>query len=89
MEENRSVKQTLVVKNRNTLSLDGVINVVGFDEGYVSLMTSGGRIIVEGKELKIEGLTKDDGVILISGTIDGVFYSADKEKGGIFSRLFK
>ena len=89
MEEKKGVKQTLTVNNREELRLDGVANVEGFDEGYVSLSTAGGRVVVEGKGLKIEALTKDDGVVFISGKIDGVFYSDEKARSGIFSKLFK
>ena len=42
----------------------------------------------EGSNLKIESLTKEDGVITVSGSISGVFYKTDKVKSGIFSRMF-
>lgn len=89
MEEKKSVKQTLTINNREELHLDGVLNVEGFDEGYVSLSTVAGKVVVEGSSLKIEALTKDDGVVFISGKIDGVFYSDEKARQGIFSRFFK
>ena len=89
MDENKSLKQTLIIKNRSEISLDGVMNVEGFDESYVSLATSGGRIVIEGENLKIEGLTKEDGRILISGKFDAVLYSEEKSRSGIFSRFFK
>ena len=89
MDENQRVKQTLTVNNREELHLDGVLNVEGFDEGYVSLSTVGGRVVIEGTNLKIEALTKENGVILISGKIDGVLYSDEKGRSGIFSRFFK
>lgn len=89
MDENKSFKQTVMIRNRNEISLDGVVNVEGFDEGYVSLASVGGRIVIEGADLKIEGLTKEDGKILISGKIDAVLYTEEKTRSGIFSRFFK
>ena len=89
MDEKMIKKQTLSVCNREKLNLDGVINVEGFDESYVSLSTVGGRVVVEGSALKIEELTKDDGAILISGKIDGVFYTDEKIRTGILSKIFK
>ena len=48
MDENRNVKQSLVIKNRNLVTIDGVNNVEGFDEGYVALSSTAGRIINRG-----------------------------------------
>ena len=78
----------LSIKERNVIMLDGVINVSGFDEGYVTLETSDGRITIEGVGLKIESLCRDGGVIEIRGRIDGVFYAKEKKGGSRFSRLF-
>ena len=79
----------LTVRDRQSVTLDGVKNVEGFDEGYVSLATNSGKVIIEGKGLKIESLTRDDGVIFISGRINGVYYSEEKPERGFFSNLFK
>ena len=89
MDENRNVKQSLVIKNRNLVTIDGVNNVEGFDEGYVALSSTAGRIIIEGENLKIEGLTKDGGEILISGKIDAVSYAGERSRSGFFGRFFK
>lgn len=89
MDDNKVVKQTLLLNNREELRLDGVLNVEGFDEGYVSLSTVGGRVVIEGESLKIEELTKDNGSILIKGKIDGVLYSDEKMRQGFFSKIFK
>ena len=61
--------KNLNVRERNNLSLDGVCNIVGFDETLVSLATSEGKIIIEGENLKIESLTRELGEIDISGKI--------------------
>ena len=80
---------TLIIKDRQSLTLDEVKNVIGFDEGYVSLETTSGKVAIEGDGLKIESLSKENGVILISGRIDGILYSDEKISKGVFSRLFK
>lgn len=79
----------LTVNKRKSVTLDGVKNVLGFDEGYVSLSTNLGKVVIEGKELKIESLTRDGGVIFVSGRIDGVYYSEEKATRGVFANLFK
>ena len=79
---------TLNVKERNLITLNGVCNVIGFDEGYVTLDTNDGKIIIEGEGLKIESLSKQGGEISISGKICGVFYSEKKNLKSPFGRLF-
>lgn len=84
------IKHTgLTVKERNRLSLNGVSNIESFDEGYITLETSDGRICIEGQGLKIESLSREGGEIQITGKIMGVFYSDKKKNTGRFSGLFK
>lgn len=80
---------TLTIKERSSVTADGVENVLGFDETYVALSTVAGKIIIEGQGLKIENLSKDHGEILISGRISGVFYEEKKTPKGILARIFK
>ena len=84
------IKHTgLTVKERNRLSLNGVSNIESFDEGYITLETSEGRICIEGQGLKIESLSREGGEIQITGKIIGVFYSDKKKNVGRFYGLFK
>lgn len=78
----------LKVKERNRLTLNGVTNVESFDEGYVTLATSDGRVCIEGEGLKIESLARESGEIEIVGKINGVFYTEQRKKGGRLSKLF-
>ena len=83
------IKHTnLSVKEQNSLTLNGVCNVVGFDESYVTLEINGGRVIIEGDGLKIESLTKQGGEINITGKITGVFYTEKKQIKTPFGKLF-
>ena len=79
---------SLSIKERNVLTLNGVCNVVGFEESYVTLSTGDGKIIIEGEGLKIESLTKQGGEISITGKICGVFYSEKKVHKSPLGRLF-
>ena len=80
---------TLIIKEKSNVKIDGVENVLSFDESYVSLMTVSGKIIIEGENLKIESLTKDNGEILICGKISGALYEEQKAAKGVLSRIFK
>ncbi len=88
--EKGEIKHTLLtVKNRTVLTINGVLNVISFDEDYLTLETNEGRIGVEGQGLKIESLTRDNGEIEIAGIIRGVFYTDKKMKEKPFLRLRK
>lgn len=78
----------LSVKDRNRITLNGVSNVLGFDEAYVTLETSEGKICIEGGGLKIESLSREGGEIEITGRIDGVFYSRNKKAKSTIGKLF-
>lgn len=81
-------KSKIVLVIGFSFSMDGVKDIRGFDEGYVSLETTSGRITVEGSELKIESLVKDSGSIYITGAVSGVYIVSEDKKKGIIGRLF-
>lgn len=89
MSEKSLKHSSILIKERKDVSVDGVENVIGFDEFYVSLSTVAGKIVIEGQGLKIESLCKDTGEILISGKISGVFYTEEKTAKNLFARIFK
>ena len=82
-------KQALSVISFKELSLNGVLNICGFDDGLISLDTESGKLYIEGDNLKIESLEKENGSIFVTGELRGIFKENDiKVKKGIFSRLF-
>lgn len=82
--------QSLVLKNRKELTVDGVSHVIGFDSEYVAVETNMGRLTVEGKGLIIDNLSKAEGSVSILGEIDGIYYSSLKSREkGILSKLIK
>ncbi len=85
MEGTNKSKITLIIGS--SFSMEGVNDIRGFDDGYVSLDTVSGKISVEGNDLKIESLTKEGGTIYITGDVSGVFISSDEKKKGIFGRF--
>ena len=80
---------TIVIVDKKKFTLDGVNNVLSFDEGYVSLDTRLGNLTVEGEDLKIESLGGDNGEIVISGNIEALVYNEKKEQKGFLRGLFK
>ena len=83
-------KQTLTITNRELLFINGVSKVLGVDSDYVLLDCESGRITVEGENLAIETLTKENGDLNITGKISAVCFADEKKrKRGIMSRLSK
>ena len=84
--ENR-ITQTLVIQDRGKLSVTGVSDIETFDERETVLYTALGRLLVRGREMKMERLSVDEGALVIHGQIDAVEYSEMRGKS-IFGKLF-
>ncbi len=85
-------KSNLVLDSRKKLSLNGVIEVISFDEEKILLNTCLGMLTVKGQGLKMNKLDVQNGDILIVGNIDSFVYTstqAKKDSEGILKRLFK
>ena len=48
---------SLTVKERNRITLNGVINVESFDTDYVTIQINDGKVFIEGQGLRIESLS--------------------------------
>ena len=90
LPENQKKNQTLTLRDRETLELDGVSDVRGFDESTVYLDTVCGRLTVEGEGLHITHLALEEGRVALTGRIGAIYYAdeAHKAKGGFFARIF-
>ncbi len=77
------------LNKRKDMVINGVLEVISFDEESVRLMSVEGEIYVEGEEIKIGVLDTDKGVVTLSGRVNGFYYVSDEKKAkkGLFSRL--
>ena len=82
-------KHSLLLKNRERLTLDGVCEVISFDENAVILRTVLGTVTVEGEGLHVTKLLLDCGEVNVEGKVSALFYSDRHERGrgGFFQRL--
>ena len=89
--EAAQTKHSFVLNDRMNMRIDGVTDVISFDEQTVMLKTQCGDMAIEGKDLKIAVLEIDAGIVVLSGTVSGVYYYEPqlKEKGGLVKKLFK
>lgn len=94
MEEMKMAKpHKLVVNNRKTSLVTGVVDVLAFDLNEILLETQQGMLMLKGTDLHVNRLTLEKGEVDISGNINSVAYSdvskAKKSDENIFAKLFK
>ena len=94
MEERQMPKaHKLVVNNRKTSMVTGVLDVLSFDLNEILLETEQGMLTIKGADLHVNRLTLEKGEVDIEGRIDSMAYSevTDFHKAGasILGRLFK
>lgn len=83
-------ESNVTLKSRRRLEMDGVSEVLSFDEDFVSVATALGKVEIEGKELKILQMSAESGSFTLEGRIDGLYYAAlPGEKKGLFARRAK
>jgi len=89
-EDNRAAHK-LMLDGRKHLEINGVREVISFDELGVTLKTALGELNIEGRELTVTTLDTERGVVVVDGKVDGIYYSdgEDGKKRGIFGRLSK
>lgn len=95
MEERTTVSKNhkLVVNNRKTSLVTGVLDVFSFDLNEVFLETEQGMLMVKGSDLHVNRLNLEKGEVDLSGTIDSIAYSdvqsAVSRGENIFAKLFR
>lgn len=89
IEDKRS---NLMLENRKKLTINGVIEVINFNENQILLNTDVGTMIIKGQDLRMNKLDVQNGDVLITGKVDSFVYTNDKskvKKDSIVSRLFR
>lgn len=90
MQDNLSSRpHVLSLDNRKLLSLTGVLDVQGFDEETVNIVTTLGVLIVKGNSLHISKLSLETSEVSIDGEISSMHYLAGSEKKSFMARIFK
>ena len=84
-------EQNIKVNSRSKIEIGGVREVGAFSDTQITLETTLGMMLIEGKELKIESFSSENGQIYINGTLDGLCYygkESSTEKRGLFKKIF-
>ncbi|MFU0824384.1 sporulation protein YabP [Clostridium sp.] len=85
-------KSSLVLENRNRLTLTGVVEVINFDDKTITLDTSLGTLTIRGQELKMQKLDVQNGDVAIIGRVNSCVYTtteSKKDNESIIARLFR
>lgn len=79
-------EHNITVVMRKSMQINGVEQVISFDECSVMLGTSCGELTVEGNALSVGALDVDRGYISLTGDITGINYSDGvvRRKKGLF-----
>ena len=89
MEERQAVQNhSLILKNRNTLQLSGVTDVISFDSVQIILETCAGMLLVKGTQLHMSRLTVEQGEVNIEGNVDSLTYSDSHKEASKQERLW-
>lgn len=94
MEEKQVAKaHKLIINNRKSSMVTGVLDVLSFDLNEILLETEQGMLIVKGTDLHVNRLSVEKGEVDLSGNIDSVVYSNTSQAGrtneNLFAKLFK
>lgn len=89
LDNSQAKPHSLILDNRKALSLNGVLDVQGFDEETVNIVTTLGVLIVKGSSLHISKLSLETSEVIIDGEISSMHYLAGSEKKSIMARIFK
>ena len=93
--EERQVQKPhkLVINNRKTGTVTGVLDVLSFDLNEILLETEQGMLMVRGTDLHVNRVNLEKGEIDLSGNIDSISYSdihsTAKQAGSLFEKLFR
>lgn len=66
---------TITLHDRTSLHMDGVSEVLSLDSDFVSVMTTLGKVEIEGDGLRVLDLSSESGKLSLVGRIDGIYYT--------------
>ncbi|MBO5652790.1 MAG: sporulation protein [Clostridia bacterium] len=72
---------SLSLRDRESLSLSGVEDVLSFDEAVISCRTTMGDLVIEGSGLRIADFSSEKKALAVVGTVNGLYYENKRERG--------
>lgn len=69
---------SFLVRDRKEMEIEGVLEIISFDEGQIQLKTGAGHMQIAGKNLRVTALQPDTSKAKVDGQIDSISYSSRK-----------
>ncbi len=82
-------EQEIILKNRTNLRITAISSIKDFTPLELVLECNEGLIIISGNDLRIEELSRENGIVNICGTIDAIEYKTSLGKKKFLQGLFK
>ena len=73
------------IDNRNKITISGISQVLSSNDTTIIMLIKTTKLVLCGKDLRIEKLDVDNGILEASGTIDSLKYNGD----GLLKKIFK
>lgn len=82
-------KITLI--GRNKLNIEGVTDVISFDEKIIAVDTFEGLLLIKGYDLQVSKISLETNELIVSGEVDSLSYNEilQKQNSSIVKKIFK
>jgi len=84
--EKNKLFETLNLTNRQTLSLEGIVEILSSSETQLNIKLKDTSLAITGQNMHITKLDVNTGILEVNGLIDSIKYG---KSGNIFKRIFK
>ena len=88
MTEQQEMAHDLKLEGREKLTLNGITEVISFDDTAVVLKTALGTLVVQGSQLQLKNLSPEGGQVVVDGSVTSLVYEQLRSDRGFWQRLF-
>jgi len=92
-EDRKQTNHRIVLEDRERIYIEGVVDVLSFDEELVTADTEAGVLLLKGVDLHVNNLNLETGELGVDGLLTSITYEDSdgfvKGKGSMLSKLFK
>ena len=89
MHEQIQLPHRLTLNERKQLTMNGVTEVLSFDEQLVVVHTAYGTLSIHGQDLKLKTLSPDGGQLAVEGTVAAMIYEEPRKTRGLLGRFVR
>jgi len=79
--EQLQLPHKLTLQQRENLTMDGVTEVISFDDTAITLKTQLGDLIIQGQDLHLKTLSLEGGQMAVTGHICALIYEEPRQDG--------